>query len=190
MGSTLSELNIKNLALAKVGDYYINSTSEESKAAREVNRVYEPSRDFLLRSFNWSFAITRIELAQLGTDPDFEYDYQYQLPSDYLKMVKLYSTTSNYSIEGQKILTSDDELYLKYVSRVEDPTFFDPIFLEALVLKMAIDLAIPLANNRTLKETLMVEYQAVIRQARMVDAFEDDEDETPEDTDWQNAGRS
>ena len=58
-----SEVQICNLALAKIGDQQITSLTENSKAGRLCNLVYEPLRDATLRAHPWNFAITRETLA-------------------------------------------------------------------------------------------------------------------------------
>ena len=64
-----SEVQICNLALAKIGDQQITSLTENSKAGRLCNLVYEPLRDATLRAHPWNFAITRETLALHSVAP-------------------------------------------------------------------------------------------------------------------------
>ncbi len=68
--------------------------------------------------------------------PDFGYDYQYKLPSDFLRLKGDYDN-ADYKIEGKYLLSDDDDVCIKYIKKVTDPTEFDPLYVELLVLSMA-----------------------------------------------------
>ena len=87
---------------------------------------------------------------QANTSPDYEWDYQYELPSDYLRLIKVYEDDGTdgaeyrYKIEGTRILTNYDTMNINYVYRVTDPTLFSDMFSEVLILRLALKLVIPL----------------------------------------------
>src|SRR4030065_768120 len=62
-----SETGICNRALQIVGATRIGSLADTSKSARECTVAYEISRDALLRSHPWGFAIARAQLAADAT---------------------------------------------------------------------------------------------------------------------------
>ena len=77
-----TEVSICSNALRKLGDDPITSLTEDTERARLCNAFYESSRDSLLRSHPWNFAITRATLAKLSSTPAYGFAYQYALPTD------------------------------------------------------------------------------------------------------------
>ena len=66
-----SAVDICNLALQRLGAKSIGALTEDTTAGRECNRVYEHARDSELRSHQWSFARTRVEVAADSVAPTF-----------------------------------------------------------------------------------------------------------------------
>lgn len=58
----VTEVSICNMALSRVGHTTITALSDANDAARQCNLHYEPSRDALLRSHPWNFAVKRTRL--------------------------------------------------------------------------------------------------------------------------------
>ncbi len=112
--------------------------------------------------------------------PDFEWAYQYLLPSDYLRLIKVYEDDGTddpemrYHPEGNRILTNYTELNIRYVSKVTDTTLFDPLFYELFVLKLALALVNPLAGTKAadLKEEIRRDLLVVEARARCISAQE------------------
>ena len=77
-----TEVSICSNALRRLGDAPITSLTDDTERARLCNSFYVPSRDLVLRSHPWNFAVTRPTLAQLSDTPAYEYSYQYALPND------------------------------------------------------------------------------------------------------------
>lgn len=180
-----SEVGICNSALNKIGAKYIASLSEGSANANACNEQYAKVRDALLRSHNWNFAMKRVQLAQLSTTPAFGFDYEYQLPSDWLRVVSVHDNDEGtgavkYKIEGKKILTDSDELYLRYVHQITDPNEMTADFHEALAYLLAKDLSTKIANSNTLRELSGRDVSAAVLRAKSTDAIEDYPEEFPE----------
>jgi hypothetical protein len=170
---SISETSIANMALARIGAKRLtNIDTDASQEATQALLHYAQTRDALLRSHWWRFAIARATLSEDVDAPDFEYDHQYTLPADYLRGIGLYDTTATFEIEGQHLLTDDDTVELKYVQRLTDPTKFDPLFVEVLVLELAIKFVMPLAQDKVLRRELQDELKGVKTQARLVNMDE------------------
>lgn len=131
----------------------------------------------------------RATLAQLSEVPDFEYLYQYQLPPDCLRVYELYNTTADYVIEGDKLLTNDEEVNLKYIADIEDTNLFNPNFIDSLSLKMAAELAIALANDAKLQQLMLQRADLAIKTAYRLDAIVGAPPENDNPSLWQKAGR-
>jgi len=82
-----------------------------------------------------------------------EYDHIWALPSDFLRMRSIYesdfSDTNDYSydLEGTNLLTSEDEMDIRYIKKVTDVTKFDPLFVKLLVLLLADEMIGPLSGG-------------------------------------------
>ena len=77
-----SVVDICNEALDLLGAATITALTQNSKEARLCNRNYELVRDSVLRAHPWNTAVTRKNLPQDATAPDFGFTYQYTLPTD------------------------------------------------------------------------------------------------------------
>ena len=97
-----TEVSICSNALRRLGDSPIASLTEDSERARLCNAFYEPSRDAILRSHTWNFAINRANLAKLSTSPAFEYANQFALPTDpfCLRVLKMEFEDYEFKIEN------------------------------------------------------------------------------------------
>ena|SRR3990167_1037347 len=174
------ETDVINAAARLVGATPITSLTDGTTTANVADDIYTELRDHLLRSHPWNFAIKRQKLAQSATDPTFEFDHAYPLPSDWLRTVSVHDNDAGHGtilyrmeqIGGQRaIVTSSDQVYLRYVSRVEDPNLMTPDFRRVLEVSLARDLAIPLASSNTLQEQLARQADRVMNQARSTDAL-------------------
>tara|TARA_R110000765_G_scaffold223140_1_gene327273 strand:- start:435 stop:1031 length:597 start_codon:yes stop_codon:yes gene_type:complete len=167
-----SVVQIVNNALVKIGANAILTLTEDSEAARAANLIYEQIRDACLRDHVWNFAVSRVELAQNSTAPAFEFAYQYNLPSDCLRVLQMEEMSMIYKIEGRKLLTDEGTAKILYISRTEDVNLFDSMFVEALSARIAAELAITLVESNTLYSNMMEMYSRKLSDARSMDAQE------------------
>ena len=167
-----SEVDICNLALNEVGESSIMDLSEDSKAGRLCNQFYALSRDMILRMHPWNFAAQRVELAQLTTTPVFDFDFEFQLPADCLKVLKTDDKFDIFKIEGRKLLSNNSIVKILYTRRVEDTTQFDSLFIEAFYLMLASKIAFNLSDNNALSTTLFAKAEAKAKQTKSMDGQE------------------
>jgi len=162
-----------NLALTRIGaKVIVDIEGPKTNEGRKSKLLYPQLRDALLRSHWWRFATKRATLSQDTTDPDFEWDYQYELPTNFLRMKELYDTTNSYSLEGTKLLTNDDTAEIVYIAQITDPSKFDPLFTEVLVLQLAIRLCMGLGQDRLLMRELNMELYPLLGRVRTIDRQE------------------
>lgn len=179
MSTGMMDVDVCNQALARLGAERILGLEDGSKGARFCRLFYEQTRDEVLRSHPWNFAMKRESLTRLATDPAFGWRHQYQLPADFLRLVQLngYAESEaarNSEIEGGTLLCDEDVAQVRYVRRLEDAGQFDPLFAEAVAVKLASKLAQPLTGSRTLGAEILQEYEGITAPlARRVDAQED-----------------
>lgn len=178
----VSETSICNMALTRIGHDFISSLTESTKAGRLCNLHYEPTRDALLRSHPWNFAVRRAELSQIANVPTYEFGYAYALPTDFLRMVRTQSEAEGdnfeYRIEGQlgsssKVLVTDEgTMKIEYIAKITDPTAFDAAFVDVLAQRLAAEIAVPLTDNANMAANHWRIYQDKLREARNMDAQE------------------
>lgn len=176
-----SETAICNQALARIGAKRINDLdTDQSVNAGHCREHYEQTRDALLRSHWWRFARARATLSQDTTDPAFEWDNQFDLPNDFLRLRKLFgdNNTSNlnvyrsFAIEGDKLLTNESSVSMRYIKKVIDTAKFDPLFTEVLVLQLAVKLIMPVSQDSKARELLLRELIPLMATVRTVDKSE------------------
>lgn len=191
-----SNVEIANRALTKIGAKRLVSLDDNTKEGRETKSMFTIVRDAMLRAHNWRFSIKRAEVAAQVDAPAFGYSYQYRLPADCLKVLwvgdfypgadhsdYIGADTSEYAIENGLILTDYvAPLKLRYVARIEDPTLFDSLFVEAFACKLAMELAEPLTQSGTKRDLAYREYRDAILQATNTNAIERPPVKTADDT--------
>ena len=150
----VSKTSICNMALGILGGKSINSFDDDtSPAAIRCRLFYDPTREALLRSHYWRFASGRSILVQDDTDPTFEWDNQFILPTDFLRVKSIYENRFSdenihtYALEGERLLTNDSTVSLRYLKNVTDTSKFDPLFVKVLVLVLADELIGPIAGG-------------------------------------------
>ena len=188
-----STVDMCNSALNLLGASTISSLTEDTKNARLCNQRFEPIRDRVFRSHNWNCLIKRVELAQNSTAPVMEYTNAYALPSDSLRVLKIFDGTTDsiesgleYKIEGKNIVTDQTTVYLIYIALDTDPNNYDAYLREAISHQLAADLAYSITNNATLANNYLLRANERLREARFIDATENSL-ETIEANDFTNA---
>lgn len=164
--------DIANLALAKLRTPRITALTDGSEMAIRVTDVYALVRDIVLRSHPWNFAIKRSALSKLASTPAFEFNNEFQLPSDCLRVLYMFDSDSEFRIEGRKLLTDDTTVDLVYVAQITAEGQFDPMFVEVFALRLAVELAYALDGKVTLVEHLMNQYTSAFRAAKAADGKE------------------
>lgn len=181
-----SEIQVANRALTKLGAARIISLNDNNKQARAISSCFEDLRDAELRAHRWQFSIKRSSLPALVAAPAFGFQYQYQLPSDFIRLDQINdqypdtimdnyigTETAEWAIEGNKILTGlGSPLKIRYGYRVEDPNQWDPLFREALACRLAAELCEDLTQSDTKKQNAWAEWKRAINSAIQVNAIE------------------
>ena len=97
-----TKINIINRALGLLGAEFITTLTEDTKAARFSNELFDDTRDSLFRMHPWNCCIKRAALSLTGTTPAFYFTAEFQLPADWLRMVRPEDDGLEYKIEGDK----------------------------------------------------------------------------------------
>ena len=174
----LSQLDIVNQALIKLGVQTISSLTDESEQARVVTASYNMLLHEVLSSAAWSFAIKQKELHALAEPPLFRYSTQYLLPSDCIKLLEVHlppkpvitdfqTSQKQYAIQNNKILTNvENGIGLVYVSDAIDPSEFSSSFSAALACKIAAHLSEALTAKAGMRDRAERDYQTALARAK------------------------
>lgn len=169
---SLTETDICNSALIKVGAERIISLNDETEAARLCKEQYPKMRDELLRSHPWNFAIDRKALAADPIAPVYGFSNRFQIPGDYLRVLDVWTNRCTWQREGEFILTDSGDVSIRYIKKITDVSKYDANFAEALAAKLAADICYSLVQTSSLKELLLKEAEMKLRTARSFDAQE------------------
>lgn len=188
-----STIDIANRALTKLGSARILSLTDDTKAGRVMNSMFAQVRDAELRRNYWNFALKRASLVALSEAPEWGYAYQYPLPADFLTLVQVGETyvrpntkdKGNWHIEstdtGGRVIVTDmaAPLRIRYVKRVENSGFFDPLFVEVLAARLAFEACESLTQSGPKKQAASEEYKGALSEAARCNAIENPPDEFP-----------
>ena len=186
---SISQVEMCNMALGKIGHKRFISDiypDEDTEPARQCYRFWEGNRDFVLSDAPWRCARKRTELSELETAPDFGWDYQFTLPSDFIREVEVLDSSeipTEYTIENV-LLANTDTIYLKYIYKLTDTTKYHPMLLEAMVTRLAHLLAMPLTGDKSIKDMMFKEYGITLQMAKEANAFEYVEDKVKKRDSW------
>lgn len=115
--------------------------------------------------------------------PNHKWTYQYHLPNDFSRLIKIYEDdgtdyeNERWTRQGDKILTHYDTMNIDYIKTITDPSDFDPLFAEVLILRLALKLIPPLIGIKSPQLTAEIkdELRLVEAKARVVCAQENNQ---------------
>lgn len=173
-----SVVSICNQALARIGQgKSIASLTENSQAAATCSAFYEQVRDEVLVEFPWPFALRRVTLALVATDPNEDWAYSYRRPTDCLTARRVLAGTSRRSkpltwepggdASGGLVFTDEANAALEYIARVDNPALYPPKFVNALAWRLAMDLAPVLQESPSYADVAERKYERAIEAAKV-----------------------
>lgn len=167
----ISQLVILNRAFDKIGSDRISSLTEGSKQSIIGAHAYPGLLRELLEAHPWNFATDQVALAQLSTNPFWEYTYAFQKPADCIRVIK---TDLNDNVPwkemGEYIVTDNATLGIEYIKLVEDAQKFPHHFTAAFVARLAQEFAYTFTQKTSLVELMEAEYGKKLAYARSFDA--------------------
>lgn len=137
-----TRIKIISNAIALLGKGPITTVSSGGQFASFVNNMYDLTISSVLAKGNWRFATALIELSQSVNEPIVDdWQYIYQLPADYLTLVRLYPDNREFQIYQNKLLYSNySELKLEYRFAPDEsrfPVYFEEYFTYYLAVRLA-----------------------------------------------------
>lgn len=166
----LTDVQIINLALIKMGNGTITSREEASQSARIMTAVYEHYRDAVLKSGVWDRSIKRTTLSPLASTDDrvaniHTHTYGFLLPSDFLALSPQTDVNNIIRIEGEIVVSESSEIKLVYVSSDEAAWSQDPLLVEAVACKLALETCTQFGKE-SMRNKLTAEYREAMGEGR------------------------
>lgn len=152
----MTDVQICNLALARLGDAKISSLSDATAQAQYCTLFYTQTVQELQTDLDWQFCRKLATATADAAPPAFGYANRFPLPADFLRLLRVNGIDedenfSKWEIIGGFIHTSlTGPIQLDYLANVTTPTSFPPVFVELLTAKLAAHLALPLTGSKEL----------------------------------------
>ncbi len=161
-----SKTDICNLALAKLGARRISSYEADSTVEAKACRLQlDHVIGTLLERHQWNFATVRASLPRLASAPeDGEWTEVWQLPGDCVRLIRISSgdvvnPLRSYAMEGRRLLTRGGGdaalLPVVYITDARPVTEWSPLFTDAVVYRLAAEIAGDVTQNPTLADTCL-----------------------------------
>jgi hypothetical protein len=145
----MTKVEIISNALALLGQKPINSLTNQNNITSAAEQAFDFILPVILSTGFWRFATKQVQLSQLNiTPPTTIWNYVYELPSDYLKMVRQIPHNWAYEIFTDRQMYSNIQgpLFIEYVFQPDVGQL--PYYFNAyLVYKIAEYLALSSAQN-------------------------------------------
>jgi hypothetical protein len=132
----------------------------------------------------------------LRLKPVSEYEYTFKLPTDCLRVHKVYGDDYKWTVESGHLLIDASEVAIKWIQEITDVSKFPAPFISALATQWAADLIEALKSDTKKKALLLEELETIVLpEARFLNAIEkypkDDDRRTKRSTNvgWQKSGR-
>lgn len=166
-----ADVDIANLALGYLGEQQIVSFTEDTREAKLCSLHYSNIKRALLESKRWSVARREQRLTRLTKKPVTRYQYVYQLPADYLRVLDVNAVSEpvvedsvtqpdlksrpirDFEIAGNELYTSAEYVSLTYTANVDESLLSD-LFVQALAVKLAARIAPALGEARMAGELI------------------------------------
>lgn len=162
------QISLANSALVLVGAVRIQSFDEGSTESVVIQEFYERTFRALLSSYPWKFASKQRSLPLIPEKPEYEYEFMFQLPSDYVWIQRAFPN-QDYKILGDRLHSNYKEIGINYTWRVEEELMSIP-FEQTFVYYLASQICISLTEDSQKQQVLYTQYMDHARTARSLDS--------------------
>lgn len=171
-----TKIDLCSRALVKLGANPIASFNETTAEAKVCAQLYESVVEGLLAAYPWRFALEKAELARLAATPTADYQYAYQLPHDYVRVLSAGNGSKSqglkYKIIGNSLHTNAEKVIISYIARPEEAAF-PPFFSSALIARLAAELCLPLTESTTRTDYMYQRADEEFKAAKLTDSQQD-----------------
>lgn len=169
---------VANLGLGKIGASRVNSLSPATSPLEVlISTNYDQWKYEELSKRRWVFATELSQLTPAATITDTFGDgriYKYNIPGDYLRAIR--NNRARYIIRGQFIYDAEATLNFEYVKKTTDNELTDPLFINVLASRIAVECAEPATQSPGKKREAVLMYKDAVAEAGKMNAFVLDKD--------------
>lgn len=166
---TWSKLDILNLAFNVLNKGSVNTLVDSGEFSDSASRAFDMLLPAELSCQSWRFATKTQQLSVLAAAPELPYwQYQLQLPSDYLAAVKIWPKM-NFQIYEDKMYCNYNDIILEYRYQV-DPTKLPAYFVHYFTIKIAAWFADAVCQNDNLSRRLEQKASLELQKALFTDS--------------------
>jgi hypothetical protein len=163
-----TDIDMASNALQMIGATPISSFTEPGAGATVAAALLEPLMLSQLTSTYWRFAVKKQQLNRLSQTPLNDYKYAFQIPTDSLKVERVFPR-SDYKIFEDKIYSDVSDISIDYVYRPE--TSLIPVyFVTAFTYKLASEFALAVTDNEKKNALYEQKYRGALAEAYAADA--------------------
>jgi hypothetical protein len=152
----MTDIQICNLALARLGDSRITALTDATAQAQYCTLFYTQTVEELQTEFDWQFCRKLASLTAHVTAPAFGYARRFAVPSDFLRLIRLNGIDEDENFSKWEIVDGfihtdlAAPAQIEYIAHVTDAAKFPAVFVEILSAKLATNLAMPLTGSKDL----------------------------------------
>lgn len=173
---TFSRTSLANRALDLVGKQtLLDLDADTSDTAKTMRRNYDLVFMRCLRKAEWPWAIKRYALSPSATPPVNEFSHAFPLPSDCVKVLRVWPKSTFYKVEDGHILSDESSMTIKYISNetLSTPSKVDPLFADYFAHELAIAVVQKFTDSTTLRQLLQKDAKERYSEATGVFSQED-----------------
>lgn len=152
----MTDIQICNLALARLGDARITALSDATAQAQYCSLFYAQTVEELQTEFDWQFCRKLASLTADATPPAFGYARRFAVPSDFLRLIRLNGIDEDENFSKWEIVDGfihtdlAAPAQIEYIAHVTTAAKFPAVFVEIFSAKLAANLALPLTGSKEL----------------------------------------
>lgn len=180
MPSSLTKLQIWNLAIDVIRDTALQSTTDSAATARWLERNWAHTVETSLRAYPWGFAKELHKLSADAAAPAFGWSYYYSLPAGWLRVLPItrygerFGVPVPHELIGNKVATNEPApLYVRLImDKSANPGAWDSLFVDMVRAKLALGMANKFTSKNKYIELASQLLAAANEQAERIDAYE------------------
>lgn len=143
-----SKVDIINAAFILLGHRSVNNLGDNSgEDVKKASAIYDMYYESFLTYYSWRFAIKHVQMAQIANPPEIDWhQYAYQIPPDYLRIVKIEPRVEYIIYETYLYTNVDNPVEIFYTYKVPEGVL-PPYYIEFLIEKFAEVFAMPITQQ-------------------------------------------
>lgn len=149
---------LKNLASGGAGEAIITEYTDTDEVVATITTAF--SSGSAIASGDWSLC------------PAFGYDNTFTLPTDTLRIWRLYPKETEYQVEQGVLMANADALQLRIIHRITDTAQYPPHFVRALVAHLVSETAETFLGQMGKHRSFVELYRLALAEARSLDTAE------------------